>query len=79
MVFKGHRGRAFWCAVTTPQERTLVVQGLLDDIAPEAHGPRLLTSNPALVSNLWSYAKQEKLARLTRSEEKRRAHKKAAK
>ena len=79
VTFKGLKGKAFLCAVTSPQARTLQVRGVLDDIAPNVQGPSLLSSNPALVSNLWSYAKQEKMARLTRSEEKRKAHRKAAK
>ncbi len=79
MTFKGARGKAFTCTVTTKQGRALTLEGVLDDIAPSIEGPTVLASNRALVSNLWSYAKQEKLARLTRSVEKRNAHKNAAK
>lgn len=79
VIFKGLKGRGFWCSVTTQREQTLTVQGALDDIVPTVDGPEALTSNPALVSNLWAYAMQEKLARVTRSAEKRKAHRKAAK
>ncbi len=52
---------------------------MLDDVDPEIHGPEVLANNPALVRNLWAYAKQEKLARLTRSAEKGGTYEKAAK
>lgn len=79
VAFNGRKGKAFSCTVKTQKGHALCVEGVLDDIAPNINGPEVLTSNPALVSNLWAYAKQEKLARLTRSVEKRKAHKSAAK
>ena len=48
------------------------------DLEPVAGGDAELTGNRALVHNLWSYAKHEKLRRRLRSEEKRQSHSKQA-
>lgn len=60
------------CTLRGPGGDVLTVAGTLRDDSPETSGHALLQANPALVSNLWAYAKSEKLARRSRDPRKRK-------
>lgn len=74
------RGRiGFQCSVTPTPSLSLTVSGTLEDVTPAVHGDLELTSNAALVTNAWAYAKHEAFRRRLRSEEKRKSHEGQAK
>lgn len=73
------RGRdGFECTVEKAT-LSLTVSGTLEDVTPAVHGDLELTSNAALVTNAWAYAKHEAFRRRLRSEEKRKSHERQAK
>lgn len=73
------RGRdGFECTVAQAA-LSLTVSGTLEDATPAVHGDLDLTSNLALVTNAWAYAKHEAYRRRLRSQEKRKSHEKQAK
>ncbi|WP_107771026.1 DUF726 domain-containing protein [Nocardioides sediminis] len=68
------RGRdGFECTVEKAA-LALTVSGTLEDVTPAVHGDLELTSNAALVTNAWAYAKHEAYRRRLRSAEKRKSH-----
>ncbi|MBS2936580.1 DUF726 domain-containing protein [Nocardioides sp. J2M5] len=56
----------------------MTVSGTLEDVTPAVHGDSELTSNAALVTNAWAYAKHEAFRRRLRSEERRKSHQEQA-
>ena len=72
------RGRdGFECTVEKAA-LSLTVSGTLEDVTPAVHGDLELTSNAALVTNAWAYAKHEAFRRRLRAEEKRKSHEQQA-
>lgn len=74
------RGReAFEGHLKAPEGMALTVSGTLADASPATRGDVPLSSNLALVTNLWAYAKHEAYRRRLRAEDKRKSHEKQAK
>jgi hypothetical protein len=73
------RGRdAFECTVEKAS-LSLTVAGTLEDVMPDLSGAPEMTTNAALVTNAWAYAKHEAYRRRLRSVEKRKSHDEQAK
>lgn len=66
------------CEVRSPMGRRLTVTGKLTDIEPAAEGDEVMVRNPALRHNAWAYAKNEKMFRRIKAEEKKRSHRRLA-
>lgn len=66
------------CEVRSPMGRCLTVRGTLTDIEPTAEGDETMLRNPALRHNAWAYAKNEKLFRKFKLDEKKQSHRKLA-
>lgn len=67
------------CSLKTREGLALHVSGKLGALLPDVDGDPQMTGNPTLITNLWAYAKHEKLRRNTRSEIERKHHKAQAK
>lgn len=65
-VSVGHDGMR--CTITSDLDLILTLEGVLADPLPTRSGDAELLDNPSLVTNLWAYAKHEKLRRKTRSQ-----------
>lgn len=66
------------CYLTSPSGLHIELRGSLEDIEPALQGDPPLTTNRALVQNLWAFAKHEKQFRRLRNEESRRGHRRSA-
>jgi hypothetical protein len=73
------RGREGFECTVEKAALSLTVSGTLEDVTPAVHGDLELTSNAALVTNAWAYAKHEAYRRRLRSAEKKKSHEKQAK
>ena len=51
------------CRIETPAGREVALTGTITDVEPSVNGDHVLAANPALVTNLWAYGLNEKLAR----------------
>jgi hypothetical protein len=72
------RGRGGFECTVEKAALSLTVSGTLEDVTPAVHGDLELTSNAALVTNAWAYAKHEAFRRRLRAAEKRKSHKEQA-
>src|SRR4051812_22606743 len=69
---QGRQG--FVCSLVAPKGSSIQLSGALDVAEPNVSGSAALTSNLAVVSNLWAYGLHEADYRRFRSPEKRRSH-----